>query len=205
SYRSGDVLSFSGIEGNPITASWDETTRTLTLSGAATIEQYEAAIKAVTFAATEGGLSRSITVSVTDDTDEESLVPGTATVAVIGLPPTVTTLGASIFRLGGAPVKVVSVVDIGDLDSDNLSSATIVITSAYRSGDVLNFVAPNGSAIVGTWDVGTRTLTLSGVVNHPAFDAHLLPWEGACHAEQVRPGDPSEGGPSGARAPGGLS
>uniref|UniRef100_A0A5Q5BTA1 Rad50/SbcC-type AAA domain-containing protein n=1 Tax=Mycobacterium sp. (strain MCS) TaxID=164756 RepID=A0A5Q5BTA1_MYCSS len=42
-------------------------------------------------------------------------------------------------------------------------------------------------------------------LNHPAFDAHLLPWEGACHAEQVRPGDPSEGGPSGARAPGGLS
>ncbi|MFL0243681.1 DUF222 domain-containing protein, partial [Mycobacterium sp. SMC-17] len=25
-------------------------------------------------------------------------------------------------------------------------------------------------------------------LNHPAFDAHLLPWEGACHAEQVRPG-----------------
>ncbi|WP_460359171.1 hypothetical protein [Mycobacterium sp. ZZG] len=170
SYRSGDVLSFSGIEGNPITASWDETTRTLTLSGAATIEQYEAAIKAVTFAATEGGLSRSITVSVTDDTDEESLVPGTATVAVIGLPPTVTTLGASIFRLGGAPVKVVSVVDIGDLDSDNLSSATIVITSAYRSGDVLNFVAPNGSAIVGTWDVGTRTLTLSGVASKAQYE-----------------------------------
>jgi peptidoglycan/xylan/chitin deacetylase (PgdA/CDA1 family) len=42
-------------------------------------------------------------------------------------------------------------------------------------------------------------------VNRPAFDAHLLPWEGACHAEQVRPGDAGEGGPSGAGASGGLS
>ena len=53
--------------------------------------------------------------------------------------------------------------------------------------------------------VDTLNLGDGWYLNRPAFDAHLLPWEGACHAEQVRPGDPSEGGPSGARAPGGLS
>ena len=28
-------------------------------------------------------------------------------------------------------------------------------------------------------------------LNHPGFDAHLPRWEGASHAEQVRPGDPA--------------
>ena len=46
---------------------------------------------------------------------------------------------------------------------------------------------------------------LAALVNRPAFDAHLLSWEGAFHAEQVRPGDAGQGCPSGAGAPRGLS
>jgi putative transposase len=42
-------------------------------------------------------------------------------------------------------------------------------------------------------------------MNRPAFDAHLLSWEGALHAEQVRPGDAGQGRPFGARASRGLS
>ncbi|MCV7062801.1 hypothetical protein H7I76_25335 [Mycolicibacterium vaccae] len=109
-YRSGDVLSYNTVDGGAITASWDAATRTLTLSGVASIAEYEAAIKAVTFTATEGGVSRAISVSVVDDTDKESLVPGAAVVTVIGLPPVVTVAGLPIFRLGGSPVKVVSSV-----------------------------------------------------------------------------------------------
>ncbi|WP_263997417.1 hypothetical protein, partial [Mycolicibacterium vanbaalenii] len=85
-------------------------TRTLTLSGVATLDQYEEAIKAVTFSATEGGLSRGISFSVTDEAGVQSLVPGAAIVNVIGLPPTVTVFGIPIFKLGGAPVNVVSSV-----------------------------------------------------------------------------------------------
>ena len=38
----------------------------------------------------------------------------------------------------------------------------------------------------------------SRTVNHPGFDAHLLRWEGASHAEEVRPADAGQGDPSGA-------
>ncbi|MCV7130102.1 hypothetical protein, partial [Mycolicibacterium vanbaalenii] len=62
---------------------------------------------------------------------------------VIGLPPTVTVFGIPIFKLGGAPVNVVSSVTLGDLDSDNLSEATIVIATAYQDGDVLSYTAPS--------------------------------------------------------------
>ncbi|WP_264000244.1 hypothetical protein, partial [Mycolicibacterium vanbaalenii] len=48
--------------------------------------------------------------SVTDEAGVQSLVPGAAIVNVIGLPPTVTVFGIPIFKLGGAPVKVVSSV-----------------------------------------------------------------------------------------------
>ncbi|WP_133167451.1 hypothetical protein, partial [Mycolicibacterium austroafricanum] len=74
---------------------------------------------------------------MTDDAQVQSLVPGAAIVSVIGLPPTVTVFGVSIFKLGGAPVNVVSSVTLGDLDSENLSEASIVIATAYQDGDVL--------------------------------------------------------------------
>jgi hypothetical protein len=60
-----------------------------------------------------------------------------------------------------------------------------------QGGNAANFGGPNASEL--------------GYVNRPAFDAHLLSWEGAVHAEQVRPGDAGQGCPSGAGAPRGLS
>ncbi len=173
-YKAGDVLAYNTVEGSAITASWDAATRTLTLSGVASIAEYEAAIKAVTFTATEGGVSRSILVSVTDDTEKESLVPGAAVVTVIGLPPVVAVAGLPIFRLGGSPVKVVSSVSITDVDSENLSKATLTIGSlGYRAGDVLAYNAIDGSAITASWDAATRTLTLSGVASIAEYEAAI--------------------------------
>ncbi|CAN3130772.1 hypothetical protein ACNUDN_04579 [Mycobacterium sp. smrl_JER01] len=172
-YKTGDVLSYAAPDGNPITASWDAVTRTLTLSGVATLDQYEQAIKAVTFSASEGGIARGISVHVTDDAQVQSLVPGAAIVSVIGLPPTVAVIGTPIFKLGGAPVKVVSSVTLSDLDSDHLSGATLVISSAYKTGDVLNYVAVEGSPITASWDAATRTLTLSGVATLDQYEAAI--------------------------------
>ncbi len=67
--QTGDVLGLvtnSGTMG-PIPASYDSTSATLTLTGTATIEQYRAALRAVTFATTStSSTSRTITFSVTD-------------------------------------------------------------------------------------------------------------------------------------------
>ncbi|MGE2837320.1 hypothetical protein ACQI46_25620, partial [Mycobacterium sp. SMC-4] len=127
--KTGDVLGFTAIDGNPITGAWDANTMTLTLSGLATIAQYEAALKAITFSTTEGGLPRGLTVSVTDEAEVGSLVPGAALVTVIGLPPAVVTIGAPLFRLGGSPVRVITSASITDLDSDQLSGATVRIAN----------------------------------------------------------------------------
>ncbi len=74
--------------GSPVGAVWDVGTRTLTLSGTGTKDQYEAALKAVTFFASEpGGLLdlgeiRTLSIVVRDDSNVSSL---TATVTVGGV------------------------------------------------------------------------------------------------------------------------
>ncbi|MCG7583973.1 hypothetical protein, partial [Mycolicibacterium sp. OfavD-34-C] len=171
--KAEDVLSYSAIEGNPITATWDAASRTLTLSGAATKDQYEDALKAVTFSTTEGGLPRGLSVSLVDDAGVSSLVPGAAVVTVIGLPPIIATLGTSIFTLGKSPVKVLSSVTITDLDSDELSEATVKILTAGKAEDVLSYSAIEGNPITATWDAASRTLTLSGLATKDQYEEAL--------------------------------
>ncbi|MBB2990793.1 hypothetical protein FHR72_002266 [Mycolicibacterium iranicum] len=171
SFKAGDVLAYSMIDGNPIQGVWDAATRTLTLSGLASVEQYEQAIKAVTFSTTEGGLSRGVSISVTDDAQVQSLVPGAAIVSVIGLPPAIVTIGAPLFKLGGSPVKVVSSVTITDVDSEKLSSATLTIGAlGFKAGDVLAYSMIDGNPIQGVWDAATRTLTLSGLASVEQYE-----------------------------------
>ncbi|WP_176562194.1 hypothetical protein [Mycolicibacterium palauense] len=176
--QDGDVLGYVAPDGNPVTASWDVDSKTLTLSGDATIAQYEQAIEAVTFAASGGALIvRTVSVSVTDDQGVDSLVPGLvlANVAAPILPPTVITVGTPIYTLGDDPVALVSSVDIADLDSEYLSGAKIKISLLAQDGDVLGYVAPEGNPVTASWDVDSKTLTLSG-------DATIAQYEQAIEA-----------------------
>ena len=168
--KAEDVLGYSAIQGNPITASWDAATQTLTLSGLATKDQYKDALKAVTFSTTEGGIARGISVSLVDDAGVSSLVPGAAVVTVIGLPPGIAVLGAPIHTIGTAPVKLVSSATITDLDSDQLSKAVLKIATLAQDGDVLGYVAPNGNPITASWDAASKTLTLSGVATKAQYE-----------------------------------
>ena len=66
--QDGDVLSYTAPQGNPITGVWNATTKTLTLTGTATLAQYEQVIEAVTWTSNQGwGIVRSFQVRVIDD------------------------------------------------------------------------------------------------------------------------------------------
>ncbi|MGN7782313.1 hypothetical protein ACTJJE_22745, partial [Mycolicibacterium sp. 22603] len=119
--QTGDTLSYTAPIDSPILGTWDADTMTLTLEGTGTLAEYEAAIKAVTFSATEGALLvRGITLSATDSDDVPNIAPGFVTVAVwpaSALPPLVTPIAGGGFTIGGNPSKIVSAVDIVDGDS----------------------------------------------------------------------------------------
>ncbi len=175
----GDVLTYNAPVDSPIVGSWDSETLTLTLSGSATLAQYEEAIKAVTFSATQGALLvRGLSIAATDEDDVDNIAPGFVTVGVwpaAKLPPLVTPIAGGGFTLGGNPAKIVSAVDIVDGDSGKLSKLTVKIATLAQNGDVLNYAAPEGNPIIGTWDAAERTLTLSG-------DATLAQYEEALKA-----------------------
>ena len=141
---------------------------TLTLSGTATVAQYQAAIRSVTFStdSSADATIRTISIVVTDAQGSSSL-PGSVAVTVLAAPinlaPLVTTsLLGPVYTAGNDPEVVDSLVTIIDLDSTLLQGATVQISDGLTDGDVLAFTSPSGSSISGTYVEATGTLTLSG-------------------------------------------
>ncbi|MBX7448074.1 hypothetical protein GR927_08725 [Mycolicibacterium sp. 3033] len=141
--RSGDQLTYTAPPGNPVTAQWNATTKILTLSGSATLAQYEAALKAITFSTTQGGVPRIASITVKDDGGLQSLVAGAASVIVVAVPPLLVVTPLAVGTAGSA-IRVSPVVAITDVDSQKLSLATVTIQGA-EVGDVLGYgVLPTG-------------------------------------------------------------
>jgi hypothetical protein len=91
---------------------------------------------------------------------------GTGTVPITIQPvndaPTLTgSSAAPVFNEQGTPVAVDGGIDVADIDSSNLTGATLQIGSGFDTGkDVLTFVNQNG--ITGSYTSGSGLLTLSG-------------------------------------------
>ncbi|MEH3142549.1 MAG: hypothetical protein PGN37_20720 [Mycobacterium kyogaense] len=160
----GDLLSFAPIGGNPVSATWNGTD-TLTLSGTATLAQYEAALEAVTFTATGGaGLleTRTVTIDVVDDSGVGTLLPAAVLVGVKTPDrPTIATVGATIVKVNNT-VKPITSATILDGDSTMLSGASVAITAGLRTGDTLAYAGISGNPVVATYNSSTGVLTLSG-------------------------------------------
>ena len=89
-FTTGDTLAYAAVAGVPIAATFDSATGLLTLTGTATIAQYKQALQSITFRATRygGGLldvigvTRTLSVYVTDDTGVSNTLPGVVAVTV---------------------------------------------------------------------------------------------------------------------------
>ncbi|KMO67790.1 MSCRAMM family adhesin SdrC [Mycolicibacterium chlorophenolicum] len=176
--QDGDTLTYVKPQGIDIDGVWNGVD-TLTLTGLASKADYETALKAITFSATDLGLAvRGVGITLTDEQDVSGILatPALVTVVpgiVVKLPPTVLAVGGlTPFTLGGNPVKLLSVAEITDLDSGSMKGATVKITAGLKTGDTLDYVAPQGITITGSWD-GTDTLTLSGVASKADYEAAL--------------------------------
>lgn len=130
-HQTGDVLGLvvnSGTMG-AIAASYNSGSATLTLTGTATVEQYRAALRAVTFATTSGSsATRTITFSVTDaDRAGTGVLSATATMTVtINAPaPTITnatTLTASYGSTVNVSIVATSLLEVTGFSADGLPS-----------------------------------------------------------------------------------
>ncbi|MFB1294841.1 Ig-like domain-containing protein [Mycobacterium sp. pW049] len=162
-FASGDVLTFSAPSG--IAGNYNAGTGVLTFTGNASIADYETALRSVQLSTGASALAaiKSVSFTVTDLGGSASL-PGTVAVTVLAAPvnlaPLVTTVAGPIYTAGNTAVQVNSLLTILDLDTANMSGASVTISGNFAAGDVLDFTPVSG--INGSYDSSTGVLTFTG-------------------------------------------
>ncbi|WP_407661917.1 beta strand repeat-containing protein, partial [Mycolicibacterium chlorophenolicum] len=173
-FASGDTLSFTSQAG--ITGSYNSSTGTLTLSGTAALATYQQVLRSVKLSTSSSALAAIKTVSFTvSDSQGSASLPGTVTVTVLAAPinvaPLVATLVGPVYTAGNTAVSVNPLVTVTDLDSTNMTSATVAITGNFTAGDTLAFTATAG--ITGAYNSSTGILTLSGTATTAQYQQVL--------------------------------
>ncbi|PQV49133.1 DUF4347 domain-containing protein [Paraburkholderia sp. BL21I4N1] len=173
-FHSGeDILSFTndGVTMGNIVATYNASTGVLTLnslSASATLAQWQAALRAVTYtdtAITPTNSTRTVSFSVNDGT--RTSVAGTKNVTVTDTDQTpVTSIGGGTvdYVAGTSAQTVFSGVTVSDRDNPTLSSGVVAITSGFQSGDTLSYLNTSSTQfgnITASYNAATGVLTLT--------------------------------------------
>ncbi|RAW00970.1 Ig-like domain-containing protein [Pseudochryseolinea flava] len=162
---SEDVLSF--VDAFGITGAYNSANGTLTLSGNASVANYQAALRSVKYTNTNSAApsttARVVSFVVNDGTANSSAAVRSINVAVANDAPVLANIeGAALnYVEGDASTSITALLTVTDVDHTTLSGAVVKITSNYISTeDVLSFT--NAAGITGSFDNTTGTMTLSG-------------------------------------------
>ncbi|ROZ61503.1 hypothetical protein, partial [Ramlibacter sp. WS9] len=147
----------------------------ISLNASASPAAVQALSRNITFANTSDNpstLARTVTFTVNDGDGGTNVDSATATVNITPTndAPTVTPNGGfAVYTEGAAGQDIDANIAVADVDSANITGATIRISANFEAGDVLNFT--NTGTITGNYVVGTGVLTLTGtdtVANYQA-------------------------------------
>jgi hypothetical protein len=167
----GDTLNFTNQNG--ISGSYNAGTGILTLTGNATKDFYQTALRSITFSSTSDDptvnatkTTRSITWTVTDANSEglgaQTSSTRTTTLTVVPAKDAPVLAGAGQTLLytesGDAAVIDATVNVASDIDDTQISGATVTISSGYTTGDTLSYTTQNGITIASNAG-GVLTLT----------------------------------------------
>jgi hypothetical protein len=162
-FQSGaDVLSFATI--GPISGIYNAGTGVLTLTGTDTISNYQAALRTVKyFNSSEGPTATPRTISwvVTDGVTSSTPATSTVNVTPVNDPPTITPGANLTYTENDAATAINPTLTVTDIDSTNLTGATVQITANFISAeDVLTF--SNVGSITGVLNGAGDTVTFTG-------------------------------------------
>ncbi|MBF0146530.1 MAG: tandem-95 repeat protein [Magnetococcales bacterium] len=163
-YVSGqDLLSF--VNTAAITGSWNAGTGILTLSGSATVADYQTALRSITYSNSAGDNPtagvRTLSWTATNAFGTSPASQSTITVQAVNDRPVMTASAVLNDQENDAAAIVDATLTVTDADNTTLQGATVAITGNFVTGeDRLVFV--NQSGISGLWDGVTGILTLSG-------------------------------------------
>ena len=113
------------------------------------------------------------TYKANDGSADSNTVTVTITITAVNDAPVLTpTVAALAYTENAGAVVLDAGITATDVDSANLASATVTMTTNYVNGqDTLAFVTQNG--ITGTWTAGTGVLALSGSSSVANYQAAL--------------------------------
>jgi gliding motility-associated-like protein len=158
-----DILSFANQAG--ITGSFNPATGELTLTGTASVTQYQLALRNVAYTNTSDNPSTEIRVvrfQVRDLVEFSSPYEREIHIIPVNDPPVLT--GSATAKLYFSPqieLVVDEAIEITDPDNTSLVGGTVSISANFVAGeDVLHFTNQNG--ITGTYNAATGVLTLTG-------------------------------------------
>jgi hypothetical protein len=171
-----DALAFDDTA--TITGSYNDATGTLTLTGADTLANYQAALRAVKYE-NSADVPSTATRTVSFQVDDGGAVDNLSNVATRDVtvgpandaPVVTTSAGSTSFTEGGGATAVDNALTVSDVDDTNLEAAVVRISSNFESGDQLTFVDQNG--ISGTYNTGTGVLTLTGTASEADYQTAL--------------------------------
>ena len=182
-----DTLSFTNQNG--ITGSYDASTGVLTLSGDASLADYQAALRSVEFSTSDNSASPAARTISFQVTDSEGATSNTATrtidVTEAAMPPVISNVETTplSYQSQTPPVAITSSLTLADPGDSTIAGATVSITSGFDSGaDTLSFTNQNG--ITGSYDSSTGVLTLFG-------DASLADYQAALRSVEFSTSDDS--------------
>ncbi len=192
-YVTGDTLNFTSQNG----ISGSESLGVLTLSGSATLANYQIALNSITYSfspsngdPTGGGSHTSRTISWVVNDGANDSIAATSTLNVTHTAPVVVAGASATFVGGGSAVALDGALTVSDADSGgNLGGATVSIGAGFTAGDLLNFTAQNG--ISGSYNAGTGVLTLSGSATVAHYQSALA---SVTYGFSPANGDPTAGG-----------
>ena len=191
--QAGDVLAAGVMPGGIVAV---VAGNVVTLTGSATLANYQTAIRAITFSTTSTDTTpRSLDVVVTDGINNSNTATTTVAVAlltapVIDLDASASGTGFTVTYLGnGAPASIADTdISITDVDSTNITGATITLTNA-QAGDVLaagampggitasivgNVVTLTGSATLADYQAAIQAVTFENTTASPSDTLRII-------------------------------
>ncbi|OED39544.1 hypothetical protein AB833_15070, partial [Chromatiales bacterium (ex Bugula neritina AB1)] len=170
-----DTLAFTDTPN--ISASWDDLTGTLTLTGSDTIAAYQAALRSVTYQNSSDDLTdlpRTVSFRVSDGASDSDSVSRTIAVNAINDAPVLSAMesAAIAYTENTGSVALSSTLTLSDLDDTDIESAQVQISGNYTVGeDLLAFT--DTAQISASWDPLTGTLSLTGTATKAEYQSAL--------------------------------
>ncbi|MBK7238557.1 MAG: tandem-95 repeat protein, partial [Sterolibacteriaceae bacterium] len=174
-YAAGqDLLAF--VNQNGISGSWNAGGGVLTLTGNASVANYQTALRSITYVNTSEALStatRTVSFVVNDSAANSNTAARSISMAALNDAPVLSASGGTLaYTENDAATAIDPALTVGDVDNANLTSATVSISANYAAGqDLLSFVNQNG--ISGSWNAGTGVLTLTGSATVANYETAL--------------------------------